>query len=231
MKHSTLSSSPNSGNTIVSRSQFKPILFSKAMVQAILSGDKTQTRRIVKQAKGWDINWKVVPIKEEHLDGVPRYEIRCGTQYHLPWFKAKFNVGDILWVRETWQYVDIADDYTGYVYRATGGLDWEMSNDEWKWKPSIFMPKKACRLFLEVTEIRAERLHDISEADALAEGISFVFKKGLFGDGYMRPDRALTQSSKSCFEYLWNKINKNWNENPFVWVITFKPVECPQGFC
>lgn len=241
MKHSTLSSSPNSGNTIVSRSQFKPILFSTDMVEAITSGNKIQTRRIIKEAKGWDINWKVVPIKEEHLDGLQRYEIRCGTQYHLPWFKAKCNVGDILWVRETWRkttWLHPGDEFYGYVYKASeNGREWESCDESWIWKPSIFMPKEACRLFLEVTDVRAERLQDIKYEDAIAEGAKPCLNELSMDDrchNYNNPSTARFPLVHVVgYKNIWGKINgqKSWEENPYVWVITFKIVECPQGFC
>src|SRR5690554_3627422 len=97
----------------------KPILFSTPMVQAILKGQKSQTRRVVKPPK------------------------KCNA---IPY---PFPPGDILWVRETWQHTKIlnlhpSDEDYGYMYRADGG-DWEYI-DGWSWKPSIFMPKEACRL-------------------------------------------------------------------------------------
>lgn len=211
--------------------KIKPILFSTAMVEAIIAGQKTQTRRIIKQADGWDINWKVMPIKEEHLDGIQRYEMRCGTQYLLPWFKAKYKVGDFLWVRETWRLTDflhVTDESYGYVYRASeNGREWQANCEDWIWKPNIFMPKKACRLFLEVTDIRAERLHDISEEDCIKEGIENIegswykhYKARVYGDGFDSCD------AKSSYKSLWEKINgeDSWEENPYVWVINFKVV-------
>lgn len=245
----------HSSNTLVSRSQFKPILFSTDMVKAILAGRKTQTRRIVKQAAGWDINWKVIPIKEEHLDGIQRYEIRCGTQYYLPWFKAKCNVGDILWVRETFFYGGEMDENEQvsecrYLYRADNDwqqLEWVDENEDLrnapKWKPSIFMPKEACRLFLEVTDIRAERLQDITEEDAIAEGINLIDTEDPYTYGYelygvhyitdVMGRKAVTGTEIESYQTLWQKINgvESWEANPYVWVITFKVVECPQGFC
>ena len=98
------------------------------------------------------------------------------------------------------------------------------------WKPSIFMPKEACRLFLEVVDIRAERLQSISFEDAAAEGI----KQGDNGyyKNYLSADWSeFGETSVDSFMSLCNKINKNWNDNPYVWVITFKVVECPKGFC
>src|SRR5690554_6919216 len=110
--------------------KMKPILFSTPMVQAILRGQKLQTRRVMKQPKKWT---DVPPISP----------------------------GDILWVRETWQHTKVlnlhpVDANYGYVYRADA-QPWE-DIEGWKWKPSIFMPKEACRLWLKVTNVRVERL-------------------------------------------------------------------------
>jgi hypothetical protein len=132
--------------------KFIPILFSTPMVQAILDGKKTQTRRIVK------------PQPQD----VTHYE--DGTVvWHPNVIKSPYEVGDVLWVRETffctkyYEHTPLFKDKGKYVYKATEnfiGLH--------KWKPSLFMPKKACRLFLHVKNIRVELLQDISEQDAIA---------------------------------------------------------------
>ena len=233
MKQIELRPAGHSSNTLFSRSQFKPILFSTPMVQAILAGRKTQTRRIIKEANGWDINWKVMPIKEEHLDGVQRYEIRCGTQYHLPWFKAKCEVGNIFWVRETFTIIDWWEDSKAVqiMYEDAKTALKTLTDIEWKkfenWdnkserKPSLFLFKSLSRIFLEVTDIRAERLHDITGDDVLSEGVDNGKSNKAMGVRWENMQRM-------AFEDLWNKINKNWNDNPFVWVITFKVVDVPK---
>lgn len=169
---------------------------------------------IVEANTGWKNSDFVAKFKYENSDPA-RYEVT--NLYKCPYGKS----GDILWVRETWQYVDIPDDYTGYVYKASGGLDWEMSNDEWIWRPSIFMPRAACRIFLQITDVRVERLQDISEADAIAEGVE---KLGLY-PGY-------DISSRGKFNGLWTNINgaESWEKNPWVWVISFKRIERPVNF-
>src|SRR5690606_25026856 len=88
----------------------------------------------------------------------------------------KYKIGDVLWVRETWQKTTflhpLYDEY-GHIYKASeNGRKWAESDEGWIWKPSIFMPKEACRLFLKVTNVRAERLQDITDADIVDEGIS-----------------------------------------------------------
>jgi hypothetical protein len=240
MKQNIERQARHSSNTIVSRSQFKPILFSTAMVEAIIAGRKTQTRRLIKTDAYSVVVNGYGGFCDEHGNPV----------------KPKWQIGDILWVRETWQVTDFLhreDENWGYIYKASeNGRDWESNDDNWKWKPSIFMPKEACRLFLEVTDLRAERLKQITEEDAEAEGVRImdgepVYPKdwklcpacggegvhGACGEslGYIEVDCSTCDTYKKRYQHLWNSINGNWDENPLVWVITFKVVECPQGFC
>ena len=138
----------------------KPIIFSTPMVQAILDGKKTQTRRVIKIDDAPE-NWKI-SIAGTSIVRTEPYDVK------LPRYAA----GDILWVRETW-----ADVFGKYEYRA----DYSESENTYrvkrygttiaKWRPSIHMPREAARIFLRVTNVRVERLLDISEADAIAEGI------------------------------------------------------------
>jgi hypothetical protein len=224
--------------------QFKPILFSTPMVQAILDGRKTQTRRTVKQAIAYDSNWKVQQIKEEPTDGIPRYEIRCGTQYALPIFKCPYGkVGDVLWVRE--KFRRLVDCESGKFHSFSYYADMpEAFHKQFphKWKPSIHMPKNACRLFLEITNVRVERLHDISEDDAVAEGVISrvnhpinVFSKS-FVTYYDYISKAFPSfgkiNAKSSFASLWQSINgdESWNANPWVWVVEFKKTTEPWNF-
>lgn len=167
-----------------------PILFSTPMVQAILAGNKTMTRRIIK---------KDLLIQ-----------------------KDKYRVGDLLWVKETFCIDEDASPLNTYPYFFKASISYP---EEYKWKPSIFMPKDAARIWLEVIGVRVEELHKISEKDAIAEGVSSIYQPSNFGgSGFYRPDRALEQTAKSCFEHLWNSINGNWDKNPFVWVIEFKTI-------
>ncbi|MBC7847234.1 MAG: hypothetical protein H7Y10_12155 [Flavobacterium sp.] len=190
--------------------KYHPILFSTPMVQAILEGRKTQTRRIVKyplQLKGW-----LVSIGES--ENPPPIEF------------CPYEVGDVLWVRETfaeWPKVM-------FQYKASTHIGSEIG----KWKPSIFMPKEACRIFLKLKQIRVERLQDISEEDAIAEGvISFfnpLFQETRFKD-YMISYSECREASRS-FCSLWESINglNSWNQNPFVWVYEFEQIEKPNDF-
>jgi hypothetical protein len=156
--------------------------------------------------------------------------MRCGTQYSLSFFKAKFNVGDILWVRETWNTLSEYVRKPDYSVMSNDDFVYKANEDRIdKWKPSIFMPRSACRIRLKITDIRVERLQDISEADAIAEGaepaletaggnfLEYIDKSHVFYN--FAPFKFRTGYKK-----LWSKINgqKSWDENPFVWVIEFK---------
>lgn len=113
-----------------------------------------------------------------------------------------------------------AKDRNQFVYKASVHSDWmEYAKEKYgyKWKPSIFMPKEAARIFLRVTDLRLERLHDISEEDAIAEGCPY-------GKGNGSIDYAL---GNKHFPTLWANINgeKNWDDNPYVWVISFEKIK------
>ena len=195
----------------------RPILFSTPMVQAIMKGQKTQTRRIV---KGMALDW----LQPDMF--TPEFVVNPENNM-CPYGK----VGDMLWVRETWAKVSTfpePDCFGKYLYKSMG-------DTPEKWMPSIFMPKDACRIFLKLTDIRIERLHELSEADARAEGVAHVIDKitGYCGYDYIIGGYNLMTTPYHGFRSLWKKINgeQSWNENPFVWVITFERAECPQGFC
>lgn len=193
--------------------KLKPILFSTEMVQAILEGRKTMTRR----TKGLEEisllateivrsdQWKKQGdwVARFKYKGKERYEITNIIKY--PYGK----VGDIFWVRETYSPGHIENgSNTGWQYKADNKLQ------NIKWKPSIFMPKEAARIFLKVTNIRVERLHDITEEDAIAEGI--------IPDPSNIPFKADTK-----FFQLWETIygEDSIDENPYVWVIEFERVD------
>lgn len=190
----------------------RPILFSGAMVRAILSGCKTQTRRVVKP----------------QID-VPRVNYGCiggqgfGFIFGGQVVKCPYGeLGDRLWVKET--HCDIAHE--GYpsvwFYRADGDEkpDWVK-----KWKPSIFMKRKASRITLEIVSVRVERLQEISEADAVAEGIEPVqMPTGeVMYEDYLEGG-ALVARAVSSYATLWDRINGAgaFSTNPWVWVVEFK---------
>jgi hypothetical protein len=143
--------------------------------------------------------------------------------------KARFEVGDMLYVREAWRYMSgftekpdrSVMDTIDFVYKA---------DEEWNgpWKPGIHMPKESARIFLQVTDVRAERLHDINEEDAIAEGIEDVtFGEGISYKNYLTAHPCTPVAS---FKSLWESINTKtspWDKNDWVWVYTFKKIENP----
>ena len=191
----------------------RPIIFSTPMVQAILEGRKTQTMRVIKKMPktlpGW---WK-----ELYWASVGHFV--KGAVQHCPYGKP----GDLLWVRETfcvWSYDNNDVWYKASPISSQGWHNETLKNNGKKWKPSIHMPKKYARIWLEVTGVRVERVQEISHADAVAEGY-----KECEPNNYGTGSRA-----RDWFACLWDSINgkKNgcsWAENPWVWIVEFKRVE------
>lgn len=194
-----------------------PFIFSAPMVRAILDGRKSQTRRIVKpkyEIGMWDWDPKDKSygpfIADEYGD------------YHKVTDYAPWQPGDKLWVRETFAMIS---DWTvvdpdvgmpdGYIYRA----DWEWAEHP-KWKPAIHMPRAASRITLEVVNVRAERVQDISAGDARAEGIP---------EPYVASETGYETEMRGQFRDLWDSLNAKkgygWNNNPWVWVIEFRRVD------
>jgi hypothetical protein len=222
----------------------RPILFSAPMVRALLTGTKTQTRRLVRSMPGN----RGAPVGEE-----VKYW-RRGEEDPLRWVGCDgFTIGhlycpygepgDRLWVRETWfddfdrapgeaneMNVDTFDDGSvdGIEYRAShdcasfeAGCPCNPNGDGKRsaWRPSIFMPRWASRITLEVTNVRVERLQDIAEADAAAEGVDPDF-----GNAHTIAGRDYRRS----FERLWDEINATratWASNPWVWAVTFRRLQ------
>ena len=190
----------------------RPILFSAPMVRAILDGRKTQTRRIVKGVDG--NSW--IRIKGGYGTHVVDEKALAACPYGVP--------GDRLWVRETFQ-VDTSngdeDLLENTYYRADGVCCDQIPEcpcaDGTKWRPSIHMPRWASRITLEVTDVRVERLHDISEEDARAEGVD----RSSDDDDPWGPN-----SARAAFMLLWESIHGpgSWRMDAdlWVWVIEFK---------
>ena len=210
----------------------RPILFSAPMVRAILEGRKTVTRREVKKQAALDC---LAAGFEPAFLALPGNADLC--PYGQP--------GDRLWVRET--FIDLRGtgvehrpDPDGplqrYAYAADcrpGSHSDEARKDfGLKYKPSIHMPRAACRILLEMTDVRVERLQDITEKQALAEGIVGVPFRPDDGwpicTGYMvGPDdgkTGLQTTAAKAFAGLWDSVGGNWNANPWVWVVEFKRV-------
>jgi hypothetical protein len=179
--------------------RMKPILFSTEMVNAILDGRKTQTRRIVKpQPK---------TIAHDSKNRLPMAFWADNSK----WIKPKYQVGDIIWVRETWSKKD-----GHYFYKAGHELLIDSEPLIKRWRPSIYMPREAARIFLRVTNVRVERLQEITEKDAKAEGV-------------ITNDAVKVSSYVYWFEMLWDDLNKKrgygWETNPWVWVYELERVE------
>lgn len=214
----------------------RPILFSGAMVRAILSGQKTQTRRVIKpqpevtekrlrETGGW--------VEGETLSQHVNEAWQAGF---IPVECPYGQPGDRLWVREAFHSYHW--DQPRAVYRADGERQRVRTQIEsyevGRWKPSIHMPRWACRIVLEIVSVRVERLQDISEEDAEAEGIladSFEYGgQQYFRDYRLTDAEASTQPALTCpresFRSLWESINgqESWQANPWVWVVEFRRV-------
>ncbi|EDY8708469.1 hypothetical protein GQH53_003107 [Salmonella enterica] len=195
------------------------MIFNAEMVRAILDGRKTQTRRPIK--------WKQTRFTEiaERDDGsLWPWAEDCERGGDI-WFACPYGeIGDRIWVRETFRVHSRATDVATLVYRASVRNSWteqthrvpvEVCNTPAtpeKWTPSIHMPRWASRITLEITGVRVERLNSITESDAEAEGVTDTGFGDLLVDGY---------------RYLWKYIygEESWAANPWVWVIEFKRVE------
>jgi len=226
----------------------RPILFSAPMVRAILEGRKTQTRRTVKPQPAFDPHreqwsWE---NKAGHIawSGTrPQAAALLGAREICPYGQP----GDRLWVRETWGLARPLRDSEGVV---DDELEWSGSipkadprgkrlMDDWcvgyaadgcegRMRPSIHMPRWASRLTLEVTGVRVERLQDISEEDALAEGVGALSYGG--AEDIWLGDGEDTRDPRVAFRWLWDSINggrpwRCWDDNPWVWVVEFRRVE------
>jgi hypothetical protein len=191
-----------------------PILFSAPMVRALLDGTRTQTRRIVSP--------KHLPFIENMLE-----EYQAGTFFEnrpFPYGKR----GDSLWVRETWGVASIYDKVKPSELAPNGMKVSYFATDSHegvKGRPSIFMPRWASRISLEITGVRVERLHDISEEDARAEGLYMWSDPPRVSQpcyGISRADVFETDPRKA-YQRLWENINGkgSWDLNPWVWVLSF----------
>lgn len=199
----------------------RPILFNTEMVKVILDGRKTCTRRLVKFLPGENPQWTGY-IK----DGLMLYNGKNEPCIR----KAPYQLGDILYVREAWcsaydgeKYFYLADKLTNREERSL------LNYDDAKWHPSIHMPKEAARIWLKVTEVRMERLQDITEDGAKEEGANCKNGKNVGLEEKMR------RTAIERFAEIWNGTIKKsaldrygWSVNPWVWVIEFERCEKPR---
>lgn len=208
----------------------RPILFSGAMINAILRGDKTQTRRVAKPSLS--ANFDPPRSRADVEAGYPFVETEHGDHVSAVKLCPYGQPGDQLWVRETWRHRYCIQHQEGqppsrerpcccgeFEYRAAGSSDG-------KWRPSIFMPRTASRITLEIVSVRIERLQDISEADAIAEGVMLPPCSYMVNCNSTRCPHHKENAYRHAFTDLWDTINGKrgygWESNPFVWRVEFK---------
>lgn len=203
------------------------IIFNAEMVRAILDGRKTQTRRLVNLVPtthdfhGWVMSSTCAKDEGKAIWAIGNSPLlKDPIRLNCPLGK----IGDRLWVRETWQ-CGLCTEST-FAYKSThkpSDLE-EGWNEKIKWRPSSQMPRWVSRILLEITGVRVERLQDIREEDAVAEGVA-----PLHGGYWKHYQPGWTQhqlSARGSFVTLWNSINGEdaWYKNPWMWVVEFKNV-------
>ena len=205
----------------------KPILFNTQMTRAILDDRKTATRRIAFPCEdlrpfprpgnpnAWWYKGRVYESWESFIN----------SRYSFP--RCKYELGNILWVRETWNTTDHCGLFpnwpsTGDHYMYLADAPESEAAKEAVWRPSIHMPKEAARLFLQVENVRLERLQDITPQEIMAEGLNVL--------GRTR------QTTYRMWKELWDGTIKkselskfDWNANPWVWVIEFEHIDRPEN--
>jgi len=227
-----------------------PIIFNSKSIQAIVAGAKSQTRRVVKplvyMKKYCNLRWGgFEDFQEANTAAATAAKLNLSQGLKVCPYGE---VGDKLWVRETWGSPDA--DYIRckegrkpklgdkIVYRANPADDYQWSKGKpsqgsFCWRSPIFMPKWAARIWLEITGMRVERLQDISEEDAIAEGIGYGFQRNSGWPDYLHIKNGiceLTQdTARMSYSTYWDSINAKrghpWENNDWVWVIEFKQIE------
>lgn len=208
---------------IAPRVSEKPILFSGEMVRAILEGRKTQTRRVIRIddspiLRGSGDRQRGIPSDAQNVRFCSAY-LKCdspagsytvSSRVPCPYGES----GDRLWVKETFYDCHHDTKKRNYEYRADWSPAREADERDFAWRPSIFMPRSASRITLEISAVGVQRLHQITDQDARAEGCCGVTS---------------TQWGVPNFRWLWDSINAKrgfgWETNPWVWVITFRRIE------
>ena len=211
----------------------KPILFNTEMVQAILDGRKTVTRRICKDANDYTVPMIDFIDNDKRTYAVQSfYDKNHEDQCSLAEVNMPICIGDILWVRETWGK---GYEEGSYIYKASDKLASLPSFKESSrliYHPSIHMPKEAARIFLKVTDVRVERLQDITEEQAKAEEcIDFNDK---IGNSKFDDVMEFDLTARDAFAELWDStVKEDWQKfasSPWVWVIEFEWCEKPEGW-
>jgi hypothetical protein len=228
----------------------KPILFNMEMVKAILDGRKTATRRVIKPQPRRENSYYggcVTHSVGDKWKGYVAFTRSALAVCDFDFAKPKYQVGDILWVRETWQCAcdmdaneDFIDGTERYLYAASDVPKYSAwinqdgsTSDHMPWRPSIHMPKEAARLFLKVIDVKVEILQDIQN-----KSFDEIMSEGINPDNlYSSDSETGYPSAIHLFIQLWNStINKadidkyGWNANPWVWVYEFEICEKPDEF-
>lgn len=213
----------------------KPILFNTEMVRANLEGRKSCTRRLVssRQFLGMLPDKCKNAAPDEFLKGkrmmFKPYCDMTDAELIMTAYKAPYQPGDILYVRETWKKAP-----NGYYYYES----WQRSYvaDITKWHPSIHMPKEAARIWLKVTDVRVERLQEITDEQAKREGIQYYECPTGFTWKQETDMHNCYTTPIGAMQALWNSTIKKsdidrygWDANPYVWVISFERCEKPKG--
>lgn len=215
-----------------------PLLMKDFLVAQTLKGLKTQTRRLngLEEINEKPNKYQKVKFNEQYGKNTwiffGKSPIEILAKAKCPYGK----IGDVIWVREIHRLYSAVKHttYEGnvvwkhiYEYKADGD-----SKSTAKWKPSIHMPKEACRLFLEITDIRPERLQDITEEDAELEGVEFVIEDDETWFLNYKANNYVQASATYSFKSLWESINggDSWNLNPWVWRISFKVIPKPANW-
>jgi len=212
-----------------------PILMKGEMIQAILAGLKTQTRRLngLKVINESPDDWKFLGLITDEDDFTRYAHFKNKNNGAVALYKTRYIPGNRLWVRETFRY-STPDDCGCYenfecnhrsglpIYRATYDCD-----ENEKWRPSIYMPRWASRITLEITDVGVERVQDITEEDAKDEGAPCI--KGNYFDVVSKDFIDVTEPTcRFGFHVLWDSINAprgwGWDVNPWLWVVKFKNV-------
>lgn len=197
----------------------RPILFSGPMVRAILEGRKTQTRRVVKALPEWFNRVHTCSGEIDRATGQTlRHDCLSDSTGEFYQFCPYGAPGDVLWVREALRWTDwlVYDSDKTPVDPDLMPARFRINKD---FAPGIFMPRWASRLLLQITSIRVERLQQISEDDAIAEGMTRSENTGMYPSPQGNCDYAAW-----AFKYGWDAINGKrapWESNPWVWAITF----------
>ncbi|WP_440090334.1 hypothetical protein [Pseudomonas fragariae (ex Marin et al. 2024)] len=217
----------------------RPILFSAPMVRAILSGHKTVTRREIQPNKrSADTQFELHQQPDGSWLPMHTFDESCmddqGTEHPITCLYGK--PGDRLWVREAWQADAQVDSVTPrdlsqgepILYPADGAYRQTGCSmiAPGKTRPSIHMPRWVSRMLLEITDVRVERLQDISEEQAKAEGVRLYADHADLGDWWhVEGIETYSADPRKSFELLWTSVGGDWNANPWVWAVEFKQVK------